>query len=116
MCCAASLRRAPCSDLTPAAQDVSTDLLTDLKTGYLLGTNVRLQILAQCIGMLSSVVLTVPLYYVLIPDTSVIGSDAVCRCWPFWPLTLAGCVCVARCSIELFCVSAGYPPTARYSP
>lgn len=58
----------------------STDLLTDLKTGYLLGANVRLQVLAQCLGMVSSVVLTVPLYYVLIPDASVIGSDAVCTC------------------------------------
>lgn len=54
---------------------MSTDLLTDLKTGYLLGANVRKQVIAQCLGMISSVVLTVPLYYVLIPDISVIGSD-----------------------------------------
>ncbi len=46
----------------------SADLLTDLKSGYLLGANPRKQFLAQLIGVFFGVAAIVPAWYLMVPD------------------------------------------------
>jgi len=46
----------------------SADLLTDLKSGYLLGANPRKQFLAQFIGVFFGTLAIVPAWYLMIPD------------------------------------------------
>jgi putative OPT family oligopeptide transporter len=48
----------------------SADLLTDLKSGYLLGANPRKQFIAQSIGIIFGTLAVVPAWYLLIPDTA----------------------------------------------
>ena len=47
----------------------SADLLTDLKSGYLLGANPRKQFIAQAIGIFFGTIAVVPAWYLLIPNT-----------------------------------------------
>ncbi len=49
----------------------SADLLTDLKTGYLLGANARKQFLAQFIGVFFGTVAIVPAWYLMVPNREV---------------------------------------------
>ena len=56
----------------------AADLLTTLKTGWLLGGNPRSQFYAQLFGVLAGAAVVVPAFNILIPDPSVLGSDA----WP----------------------------------
>jgi uncharacterized oligopeptide transporter (OPT) family protein len=56
----------------------AADLLTTLKTGWLLGASPRAQFFAQLFGVLAGAAIIVPAFDILIPDPSVIGSDA----WP----------------------------------
>lgn len=60
--------------ITAGAASSAGDLLTDLKSGYLLGANPRKQFLAQYFGLFAGVLVVVPAYYFLIPDASVIGT------------------------------------------
>src|SRR5882724_2117246 len=53
----------------------SADLLTDLKSGYLLGANPRKQFIAQFIGIFFGTVVTVLSFRLLVPDASVLGTD-----------------------------------------
>lgn len=46
----------------------SADLLTDLKSGYLLGANARKQFIAQCVGVIFGTLAIVPAWYMMIPD------------------------------------------------
>jgi len=46
----------------------SADLLTDLKSGYLLGANPRQQFLAQFTGLFFGTLAVVPAWYMMIPD------------------------------------------------
>jgi uncharacterized oligopeptide transporter (OPT) family protein len=46
----------------------SADLLTDLKSGYLLGANPRKQFLAQFVGVFFGTLAIVPAWYLLIPN------------------------------------------------
>jgi OPT family oligopeptide transporter len=46
----------------------SADLLTDLKSGYLLGANPRQQFIAQFIGLFFGTLSVVPAWYLMIPD------------------------------------------------
>lgn len=46
----------------------SADLLTDLKTGYLLGANPRKQFIAQFIGVFCGTLAIVPIFYLMVPD------------------------------------------------
>jgi putative OPT family oligopeptide transporter len=48
----------------------SADLLTDLKSGYLLGANPRKQFLAQFIGIFFGTLAIVPAWYLMIPDAA----------------------------------------------
>jgi OPT family oligopeptide transporter len=56
----------------------AADLLTTLKTGWLLGANPRVQFYAQLFGVLAGAAVVVPAFNLIIPDPSVLGSDA----WP----------------------------------
>ncbi len=53
---------------TAAAACASADLLTDLKSGYLLGANPRRQFLAQFYGVFFGVLAVVPAWYLMVPD------------------------------------------------
>jgi uncharacterized oligopeptide transporter (OPT) family protein len=53
---------------TAAAAGAAADLLTDLKSGYLLGANPRRQFLAQFYGVFFGVVAVVPAWYLMVPD------------------------------------------------
>jgi OPT family oligopeptide transporter len=50
----------------------SADLLSDLKSGYLLGANPRKQFLAQFIGVFFGTVSIVPAWYLMIPNQAVL--------------------------------------------
>ena len=54
------------------------DLLTDLKSGYILGANPRQQFLAQFFGVLAGGLVVVPVFFILIPDVSMLGTEK----WP----------------------------------
>ena len=53
----------------------AADLLTDLKSGFLLGANPRQQLKAQLFGVLAGAVAVVPAFNLLVPDASVLGTD-----------------------------------------
>jgi putative OPT family oligopeptide transporter len=63
------------ANITSSAAAASSDLLTDLKSGYLLGANPRKQFLAQFSGIFIGTVVTVSAYRVMVPTASVLGSD-----------------------------------------
>lgn len=46
----------------------SADLLTDLKSGYLLGANPRKQFLAQFFGVFFGTIAIVPIWFLMVPD------------------------------------------------
>jgi len=56
----------------------AADLLTTLKTGWVLGASPRVQFYAQLFGVLAGAAVVVPAFNLLIPDPKVLGSDA----WP----------------------------------
>ena len=58
----------------------SADLLTDLKSGYLLGANPRKQFLAQFVGIFFGTLAIVPAWYLMIPERR--GAGEVSRCRP----------------------------------
>jgi uncharacterized oligopeptide transporter (OPT) family protein len=62
--------------VTAGAAGAAADLLTDLKSGYLLGANARRQTLAQAAGILFGTAVIVPAWYVLVPDAATISGDA----------------------------------------
>lgn len=55
----------------------ASDLLTDLKAGYLLGANARQQFMGQFFGVVAGSLFVVPAMAILVPDASVIGTEAV---------------------------------------
>ena len=63
------------ANITSSAAVSSADLLTDLKSGYLLGANPRKQFLAQFAGIFIGTVATVLAFRVMVPTASVLGSD-----------------------------------------
>jgi uncharacterized oligopeptide transporter (OPT) family protein len=65
------------ASLTGGAAIHSADLLTDLKSGYLLGANPRKQLIAQLWGVVAGTIFVVPAYLLLIKPEE-IGSDK----WP----------------------------------
>jgi len=52
----------------------SADLLTDLKSGYMLGANPRRQFLAQMIGVFFGTLAIVPAWYLMVPNKEVLES------------------------------------------
>ncbi len=64
--------------ITAGVADSASDLLIDLKSGYVLGANPRKQFLAQFAGIFVGTAVTVPMFYVLVPDAEALGTDR----WP----------------------------------
>lgn len=56
----------------------AADLLTTLKTGWLLGARPRHQLYAQLFGVVAGAIVVVPAFNLIIPDPSVLGGEA----WP----------------------------------
>jgi uncharacterized oligopeptide transporter (OPT) family protein len=56
--------------ITVGASAASADLLTDLKSGYLLGANPRRQFVAQLLGVVPGTLATVFCFWLLIPDAT----------------------------------------------
>ena len=63
------------ANVTAAAAGSSADLLTDLKSGYLLGAHPRKQFIAQFAGIFVGTLVSVLAFRLLVPDASVLGSD-----------------------------------------
>src|SRR6201987_5877861 len=63
------------ANITAGAATSSADLLTDLKSGYLLGANPRQQFVAQFCGIFVGTIVTVLTFAVLVPDAQVLGTD-----------------------------------------
>ena len=61
--------------ITAGAAGSAADLLTDLKSGYLLGANPRKQFLAQFAGIFVGTAVVVPAFYLLVPDATILGTD-----------------------------------------
>lgn len=64
------------ANVTAGAATSAADLLTDLKSGYLLGANPRQQTLAQAAGIIAGVLVVVPVWYVLVPDPSFLTGES----------------------------------------
>jgi OPT family oligopeptide transporter len=62
------------ANITAGAASSSADLLTDLKSGYLLGANPRKQFLAQFAGIFSGTIVTVVCFQVMVPNAAALGS------------------------------------------
>jgi putative OPT family oligopeptide transporter len=56
----------------------AADLLTTLKTGWLLGAKPRHQLYAQLFGVVAGALIVVPAFTIIIPDPSVLGGEE----WP----------------------------------
>jgi OPT family oligopeptide transporter len=62
------------ANITSAAAGSAADLLTDLKSGYLLGANPRKQFIAQFAGIFAGTLVTVLCFRVMVPDAAAIGT------------------------------------------
>ncbi len=56
----------------------SADLLTDLKSGWLLGASPRQQLKGQLFGVVAGALVVVPAFWLIMPDPTVLGSEE----WP----------------------------------
>jgi uncharacterized oligopeptide transporter (OPT) family protein len=63
------------ASVTANASGCAADLLTDLKSGYLLGANPRQQFLAQLAGILPGAIAVGLAWNVLVPNAAVLGGD-----------------------------------------
>lgn len=63
------------ANITAGAATSAADLLTDLKSGYLLGANPRKQFIAQFAGIFVGTVVTVLCFGVMVPKASDLGGD-----------------------------------------
>jgi uncharacterized oligopeptide transporter (OPT) family protein len=60
--------------VTAAAGGSASDLLTDLKSGYILGANPRKQFLAQFFGIFFGTVAIVPAWYAMVPNKAALEA------------------------------------------
>ncbi len=63
------------ANITAAAAGSSADLLTDLKSGYLLGAHPRRQFLAQLAGIFVGTLVSVLAFRLLVPHAGVLGTN-----------------------------------------
>ena len=63
------------ANIVSSAAISSADLLTDLKSGYLLGAHPRKQFLAQFAGIFTGTIVTVLAFRVLVPDADAISTN-----------------------------------------
>lgn len=61
--------------ITAGASSASADLLSDLKSGYLLGANPRRQFVAQLLGIVPGTIATTIGFFVLVPRAGVLVGD-----------------------------------------
>jgi len=66
------------ANITAGSCSHAGDLLTDLKSGYLLGARPRQQFIAQFFGVLAGGLVVVPVFFLLIPNPSLLGTEQ----WP----------------------------------
>jgi OPT family oligopeptide transporter len=66
------------ANITAGSCSHAGDLLTDLKSGYLLGAKPRQQFLAQFFGVLAGGLVVVPAFFLLVGDASNLGGEK----WP----------------------------------
>jgi OPT family oligopeptide transporter len=62
------------ASVTAGTASSSADLLTDLKSGYLLGANPRKQFIAQFLGIFAGALIIVPVFYIVVPTPNVLGG------------------------------------------
>src|SRR6185295_7595086 len=92
------------ANISAGATAHAGDLLTDLKSGYILGANPRQQFLAQFFGVLAGGLVVVPAFFTLIPNVNLLGTEQ-------WPAPAA---LVWRGVAELLAKGVGaLHPTAR---
>jgi uncharacterized oligopeptide transporter (OPT) family protein len=66
------------ASITSGAASHAADLLTDLKSGYLLGGNPRKQTISQLFGVIAGTIVSVPAYlFVVQRDPTRLGSEAL---------------------------------------
>jgi uncharacterized oligopeptide transporter (OPT) family protein len=63
------------ASVTAGAASHSADLLTDLKSGYLIGGNPRKQLISQLFGVLAGTLICVPVYMVIAKPDKLGGKD-----------------------------------------
>ncbi len=66
------------ANISAGACSHAGDLLHDLKSGYLLGANPRQQFIAQFFGVVAGSLVVIPVFFILVPDTSMLGGEK----WP----------------------------------
>ena len=64
------------ASITSAASAEAADLLTDLKSGYLLGAHPRRQFVAQFCGIFTGTIASVLCYFLLVPDATALTGGA----------------------------------------
>jgi uncharacterized oligopeptide transporter (OPT) family protein len=93
------------ANISAGATSHAGDLLTDLKSGYLLGANPRQQFLAQFFGVVAGALVVVPVYFILVPSPDMLGGEK-------WPAPAA---LVWKGVAELLSKGVGaLPESARY--
>jgi len=60
--------------VTASAGGAAADLLTDLKSGYILGANPRKQFIAQFVGIFFGLVAVVPAWYAMVPNKAALEA------------------------------------------
>jgi uncharacterized oligopeptide transporter (OPT) family protein len=63
--------------VTTTSAACAADLATNLKCGYLLGSNPRQLFLAQFLGTVVGALVVVPAFYVLVPDPALLGTTSL---------------------------------------
>lgn len=63
------------ANITAGAAGSAADLLTDLKSGYLLGANPKKQFIAQFAGIFIGTLATVLCFRIMVPNAAVLGTD-----------------------------------------
>lgn len=63
------------ANITAGAAGSSADLLTDLKSGYLLGAHPRKQFIAQFVGIFAGTIVTALAFRLIVPTPAVLGSE-----------------------------------------
>ena len=66
------------ANITAGATSAAGELLQDLKSGYLLGARPRQQFIAQLFGVLAGAFIVVPVFFILIPNVELLGTEK----WP----------------------------------
>ncbi len=61
--------------MTAGAATSASDMTNQFKVGHMVGAKARLQFIAQLFGIITALAV-VPVFYIMVPDASVIGTDA----------------------------------------